>query len=75
MKASKQCLVVVDEYGDGIKPEIREGKWCLSPEEQELLRLDKYSKLQTGQIIISHTRRRGRGVCVCVCVCLNSKVL
>ena len=54
MKGSKQCLVVVDEYGDGIKPNLREGKWCLSSEEQKLLRLDKFSnKLQTEEIIIS----------------------
>ena len=55
-KASKQCLVGVDEYGDGIVPKLtklREGKLCLSPEEQELLRLDKYSTLQTEEIIIS----------------------
>ena len=53
MKARKQCLVVVNEYGDGIGPDLREGKWCLSPEEQELLRLDKFSKLQYKEIIIS----------------------
>ena len=45
--------MVVDEYGDGIYPEIREGEWCLSPEEQELLRLDKFSKLQCEEIILS----------------------
>ena len=48
--------MVVDEYGDGIVPKLtklREGKLCLSPEEQELLRLDKYSTLQTEEIIIS----------------------
>ena len=53
MKASKQCLVVVDEYGDGILPQFREGELCLSPEEQELLRLDMFSKLQCKEIIIS----------------------
>lgn len=53
MKARKQCLVVVDEYGDGIMPQLRVGEFCLSPEEQELLRLDKFSKLQCEEIIIS----------------------
>ena len=53
MKASKQCLVVVDEYGDGIKPEFREGKFCLSPLPEELLRLDKFSMLDANEIIIS----------------------
>ena len=51
-KAKKQCLVVVDEYGEGFLPILR-GKWCLSPEELELLRLDKFSTLQTEEIIIS----------------------
>jgi len=44
---------VVDEYGDGILPQFREGEFCLSPEEQELLRLDMFSKLQCKEIIIS----------------------
>jgi len=45
--------VVVDEYGDGISPGFREGKLCLSPEEEELLRLDKFSMLDANEIIIS----------------------
>ena len=53
MKASKQCLVVVDEYGDGFGARVREGKYCLSPEQEELLRLDKFSMLDAKEIIIS----------------------
>ena len=50
---SKQCLVVVDEYGDGLGARVREGKYCLFPEQEELSRLDKFSKIDTHEIIIS----------------------
>ena len=53
MKRNKQCLVVVDEYGDGKHFEIKDGKFYLCPEDQELLRLDKFSILDIKNIIIS----------------------
>ena len=55
VKTSKHCLVVVYEYGDSFRPEFRKGKYCLSQEEQEVLRLDKFSStfLDTKEIIIA----------------------
>jgi len=45
--------VVVDEYGEGIGPKVRKGKLCLSPEEEEFMRLDKFDKLDAEEIIIA----------------------
>ena len=45
--------MVVDEYGDGFGARVREGKYCLSPEQEVLLRLDNFSKIDGKEIIIS----------------------